>query len=259
MTYCLGMLLDEGLVMIGDTRTNAGVDDVSSYRKLHCLANDPDRQIYVATSGNLSVTQTVISLIQEGLSAGDDGGPMTRTLQQASSMFRAAQLVGEALRVANQTVGKALEGLNIASNASLLLGGRIGSGPPALYLVYEAGNFIECHAEVPFVQIGETKYGRPILDRAVKRSTPLAQAVKVAFLSFDSAMRSNIAIARPLDLLVMPVDPARPIVTRRIEADDAYFNALSSRWSDLLCEATRAIPDPDFLASPGPAIRSVSG
>jgi len=248
LTYCLGLRLDDGLVMIADSRTNAGVDNISSYRKLHCLADEPERQLYVATSGNLSVTQTVISLLEEGLPPADEVGLVTRTLGQATSMFRAAQLVGEALRVANKTIGDSLESLNIPAGASMLLGGRIGSEPPKLYQIYEAGNFIECHDEVPFLQIGETKYGRPILDRALRRSTPIPQAVKIALLSFDSSIRSNIAVARPLDLLIMRSDPSAPLLTRRIEADDIYFNDLSKHWSALLSEATRSIPDPDFLA-----------
>ena len=247
MTYCLGLRLDDGLVMIADSRTNAGVDNISSYRKLHCLADEPERQIYVATSGNLSVTQTVISLLQEGV-PGDEVGLVTRTLGQPTSMFRAAQLVGEALRVANKTIGDSLEPLNIPADASMLLGGRIGGELPKLYQIYEAGNFIECHDEVPFLQIGETKYGRPILDRALRRCTPIPQAVKIAFLSFDSSIRSNIAVARPLDLMIMRSDPHVPLLMRRIEADDMYFNDLSKRWSALLSEATRSIPDPDFLA-----------
>jgi putative proteasome-type protease len=162
-------------------------------------------------------------------------------------MFRAAQLVGEALQIANRSVGEALESLNIAGGSTLLLGGRIGRGRPTLFLIYEAGNFIECQREVPFFQIGETKYGRPILDRVVRTGTPLAEAVKIGFLSFDSSMRSNLAVARPLDLMVMPSDPAAPVQTRRIENNDPYFNDLSSRWSELLHDATRAIPDPPFM------------
>ena len=248
MTYCLGLRLDDGLVMIADSRTNAGVDNISSYRKLHRLADEPERQLYVATSGNLSVTQTVISLLEEGLPLGDEVGLVTRTLGQATSMFRAARLVGEALRVANKIIGDSLESFNIPAGASMLLGGRIGGEPPKLYQIYEAGNFIECHDEVPFLQIGETKYGRPILDRALRRSTPIPQAVKIALLSFDSSIRSNIAVARPLDLLIMRSDPRAPLLKRRIEADDLYFNDLSKHWSALLSEATRSIPDPDFLA-----------
>ncbi|MDB5698760.1 MAG: peptidase [Alphaproteobacteria bacterium] len=255
MTYCLGMLLDAGLVMMADTRTNAGVDNVSSYRKLHVLANEPGRQIFAATAGNLSVTQTVISLIREGLPAGEgiasDTG-MTRTLADVTSMFRAAQLVGEALQIANRSVGEALESINIAGASTLLVGGRVGRGPPSLFLIYEAGNFIECQREVPFFQIGETKYGRPILDRVVRTNTSLAEAVKIGFLSFDSSMRSNLAVARPLDLMVMPRDPDAPVLTRRIENNDEYFNDLSSRWSALLHDATRAIPDPPFML-PGAA------
>lgn len=244
MTYCLAMLLDEGLIMMADTRTNAGVDNFSSYRKLHTLAEGRAREIYIATSGNLSTSQTVISLIREGLPAGED---MSRTLEGTTSMFRAAQLAGEALQIANETIGEALASINIEGGASLLVGGRIGRGPPALFLVYEAGNFIQCQSDVPFFQTGETKYGRPILDRVIKRSTSLAEAVKIGFLSFDSCMRSNLGVARPIDMMVMPADPTRPTLTRRIEADDAYFNELSARWSDLLHNATRSIPDPPFM------------
>jgi len=246
MTYCLGMLLDSGLVMIADTRTSAGVDNVSSYKKLHVLANSEDRQIFACTAGNLSITQTVISLLQEGLPTEGDA-PLARTLGQASSMFRAAQMVGEALMIANKTVGEALDALSIPSGATLLIGGRIGGEPPRLFHIYEAGNFIECRPEVPFLQIGETKYGRPILDRAIKRATPIPEAVKIGFLSFDSSMRSNLSVSRPLDMMVMHSDPAIPIRIRRVECDDPYFNELSSRWSTLLYEATKSIPDPDFI------------
>jgi putative proteasome-type protease len=247
MTYCLGMLLDAGLVMIADTRTNAGIDNIHSYRKLHCLADEPGRQVYAATAGNLSVSQTVISLVKEGLPA-EEEGRMGRTLAQASSMFRAAQLVGEALQAANKTVGEALAALNIPGSASILLGGRIGAGPPSLYQIYEAGNFIECRSELPFFQIGETKYGRPILDRILKRGTPLGEAVKLGFLSFDSAMRSNLAVGRPLDIMVMPAEPDAPVLTQRIDGEDRYFNDLSVRWALLLKDAADTIPDPPFLA-----------
>jgi len=247
MTYCLGMRLDAGLIMMADTRTNAGVDNFSSYRKLHALADGPERQIFIAAAGNLSVSQTVISLVREGLPAGDE---LTRTLDGASSMFRAAQLVGEALHIANTTIGEALAAIQIGGTATFLVGGRIGKGKPQLFLVYEAGNFIECQTDVPFLQIGETKYGRPILDRVIRYTTPLAEAVKIGFLSFDSCMRSNLGVARPIDMMVMPDDPRQPIHTRRIETNDAYFNDLSNRWSDLLHDATLAIPDPPFM-TPG--------
>lgn len=247
MTYCLGMLLEAGLIMIADSRTNAGVDDISSYRKLHCLADTRDRCIYAASAGNLSTSQTVISLLREGLPAGEDGA-LVRTIAEPSSMFRAAQLVGEAVRVANDTVGKALASLKIGGAASILLGGRIGDAPPALFLIYSAGNFIECKPDVPFFQIGETKYGRPILDRVVHPTTSLAEAMKVGFLSFDASIRSNLAVGRPLDLMVMPAAKGARVLTHRIAEDDAYYTDLSQRWGDLLQDATEAIPDPPFMA-----------
>jgi putative proteasome-type protease len=248
LTYCLGMLLDAGLIMIADTRTNAGVDDISAYRKLHCLADGPDRCIYAATAGNLSTSQTIVSLLREGVPAAEDS-ELVRTLGEAASMFRVVQLVGEAVTIANRTVGSALKAMKINGSASLLLGGRIGDGPPSLFQVYSAGNFIECKPDVPFLQIGETKYGRPILDRVIKRATPLGEAVKIGFLSFDSSIRSNLAVARPLDLIVMPTDPALPFLTRRVEQDDPYYNDLSHRWGDMLHDAAATIPDPPFMAA----------
>jgi putative proteasome-type protease len=247
MTYCVGLSLEAGMVMIADTRTNAGVDNFSSYRKLHVLADKPDRRVFLCTSGSLSMSQSVIGQLADALPApvGDD---KALTVATAPSMFRVAQLVGEAVQSVNRSVGSVLAEANISSSVSLLLGGRIGSEPPSLYLVYSAGNFIQCSPESPFLQIGETKYGKPILDRGVRHSTPLDEAVKVALLSFDSAMRSNLGVARPLDLMVMPADPSRPVLTRRIESDDSYFNTLSLRWSVLLHEATQAIPNPPWMA-----------
>ncbi len=247
MTYCLGMLLDAGLIMIADTRTNAGVDDISSFRKLHCLADTDDRCIYAASAGNLSTTQTVISLLREGVPSGDDDTLM-RTIAEPSSMFRTAQLVGDAVQLANATVGKALASIKISGASSMLLGGRIGDGPPTLFLVYSAGNFIECRPDMPFFQTGETKYGRPMLDRTITQSTPLGEAVKIAFLSFDASIRSNLAVGRPLDLMVMPSAPGARVLTRRIGVDDPYYNDLSARWGDLLHDAAATIPDPPFMA-----------
>jgi len=248
VTYCVGLLLDAGLVMVADTRTNAGVDNFSSYRKLHTLAQGPDRQIFLCTSGSLSMTQSVIGQLAEALPA-PVGDETALTVATAPSMFRVAELVGDAVQSVNRKVGTVLAEANISSSVSLLLGGRIGAEPPALYLVYSAGNFIHCSPESPFLQIGETKYGKPILDRGIRRGTPLDEAVKVALLSFDSAMRSNLGVARPLDLVVMPAERESPLLSRRIEPDDAYFNELSLRWAVLLHEATQQIPNPPWMAS----------
>lgn len=246
MTYCCGMLVEEGLVMMADTRTNAGVDDISSYRKLHMLCETDDRLIVACTSGNLSVTQLVISRLEEGLAPLQEGDP-PRTLASIGSMFQAAELVGEAVAAARKDVGKALLAANIDAGISLLLGGRVGEGRLRLYLVYSAGNFIECHSEAPFLQIGETKYGKPILDRALQWNTPLDEAVKVGLISFDSTMRSNLAVGRPLDLIVIPVDRKQPNIQRRIGVDDPYFDDLSARWSMLLGESRAIIPTPPFM------------
>jgi putative proteasome-type protease len=250
MTYCLGMLLDAGLIMIADTRTNAGVDDISSFRKLHCLADAPDRCIFAASAGNLSTSQTVISLLRQGLPTGEDEALM-RTIAEPTSMFRAAQLVGEAMQLANATVGKALASIKISGSASILLGGRIGEAPPALFLIYSAGNFIECKPDKPFFQIGETKYGKPMLDRSLHPGTPLGEAMKIGFLSFDAAIRSNLAVARPLDLMVMPAAPGSKLLIRRIGTRDAYFDSLSRQWDKLLAAAAASIENPPFMADFG--------
>lgn len=246
MTYCVGMLVEEGLVMMADTRTNAGVDDISSYRKLHTLCEGDDRIIIACTSGNLSITQLVISRLEEGLAPLiDDDEP--RTLDRVPSMFQAAELVGEAVAGARKDVSQALSAENIDAGISLLLGGRVGDGKLRLYLIYSAGNFIECHSDAPFLQIGETKYGKPILDRALQWNTALDEAVKVGLISFDSTMRSNLAVGRPLDVIVIPVDRARAVIRRRIGTDDPYFDDLSARWSMLLGESRAIIPTPPFM------------
>jgi len=252
MTYCLGMLLDAGLIMIADTRTNAGVDDISSYRKLHVLADTPERCIFAASAGNLSTTQMAVSLLREGVPPSDgevigEEELMLRTIAEPTTMFRVAQLVGDAVKFANDTVSKALAPLKISASSSIILGGRIGDQPPALYLIYSAGNFIECKPDVPFFQIGETKYGRPILDRVVSGKTPLAEAVKIAFLSFDASIRSNLAVGLPLDMMVLPGHRGSHPFQRRIEVNDPYYNDLSMRWGDLLNDAAQAIPDPPFM------------
>ena len=246
MTYCIGLLLNEGLVMISDTRTNAGVDNFSSYKKMHKLADAEDRLIYAATAGSLSTSQSAIAMLEEGLPA-TDGGDLPRTLAAAPTMFRAAQLVGEAVQICSHQVSAALAGSGVSSSVSILLGGRIGNEPPSLFLIYSAGNFIECKKETPFLQIGELKYGKPILDRNITMETPLAEALKIGFLSFDSAIRSNLGVARPLDIMVMPADMTRPVVTRRIGIDDDYFDSLSRQWGRLLHEAAKSIPNPPFM------------
>ena len=246
MTYCVGLLVRDGLVLIADTRTNAGIDNISIYKKLHVLAEDGERQIFVATAGSLSVTQSMLSMLDEGLGPSDEATP-ARLISGCTSMFRVAQLVGEAVSTAQRSIGMGLEGTKISARVSLLLGGRIGDGPLSLFLIYNEGNFIECQPDAPFLQIGELKYGKPILDRALTYETTLEEAVKVALISFDGTIRSNLSVGRPLDLVAIPSDPARPTVALRIREDDAYYNKLSAEWGRLLNEGRDVIPDPPFL------------
>jgi putative proteasome-type protease len=248
MTYCVGLLVRDGLVLIADTRTNAGIDNISIYRKLHTLVDTDDTLIFAASAGSLSVTQSMLSMLEEGLPCLDDSG-VPRTLANQPTMFRVAQTVGEALSISRRAIGQTLEGTKINANASILVGGRIGEGPLVLYLIYNEGNFIECQPDAPFLQIGELKYGKPILDRALTYDTPLDEAVKVALISFDATIRSNLSVGRPLDLVAIPSDPASPTTRLRITEDDAYFNELSANWGRLLNESRKKIADPPFMTS----------
>ncbi len=248
MTYCVGLLVEAGLVMVADTRTNAGIDNISIFKKLHILADEKDRLVVAASAGSLSVTQSALSLIEEGL-PGHHGDDPLRTLADASTMFRAAQLVGEALSTAKRTIGATLHGTTINASASILLGGRVGDEPLTLYQIYAEGNFIECQPDAPFLQIGELKYGKPILDRALTWHSPLDEVVKAALISFDATIRSNLSVGLPLDLIVVPTDPKAPTIQRRIEEEDPYFNELSATWGRLLNEARTQIPDPPFLTA----------
>jgi putative proteasome-type protease len=252
MTYCVGILVKAGLVLVADTRTNAGIDNISTYRKLHILEDDGERLIFVASAGSLSVTQSMLSTLKEGLPSLDDSG-VPRTISAQPTMFRVAQLVGEALSQSRRAIGQTLEGTKINASASILLGGRIGDGPLGLYQIYAEGNFIECQADAPFLQIGELKYGKPILDRALHWHSPLDEAVKVALMSFDSTLRSNLSVGLPFDLIAVPRDHTVPVIHRRIEADDAYFTMLSTEWSRLINDARAAIPDPPFMTPGAPA------
>lgn len=247
MTYCVGIMLRQGLIMIADTRTNAGIDNISTYRKLHVLADTKDSYVVAASAGNLSVTQLVLGMLAEGLPSRDpEDGP--RKVEHMPSMFQAAQLVGEAVMSAGDQLKPALYKAGVSSGISLLLGGRIGNGPLKLFLVYDAGNFIECQPDSPFFQIGACQYGKPILDRAMNYESTIDEAVKVGLLSFDSTIRSDKSVGLPFDLMILRNDPRLPVIKRRILPQDPYMRALSDRWSIVLNEGRAQIPDPPFLA-----------
>jgi putative proteasome-type protease len=261
MTYCAGIRVAQGLVMIADTRTNAGLDDISIYRKLHVFETPGERVLALATAGNLSVTQTAMSLVMEGLPNAETGE--AESLMKAPSMFKAAQLVGAALRKITNEVKPSLEEAGVNYNARMLFGGQIKGGPMKLYMIYGEGNFIECSHDSPFLQIGEHKYGKPILDRAVEYETSLQDALKLGLISFDSTMRSNLAVGPPLDLIVLRQDALELDISTRIEPDEPYFHGLRESWSAALRAAHIAIPAPPYWETakrqkpPRPPIKAV--
>jgi putative proteasome-type protease len=244
MTYCTGILVEQGLVMIGDTRTNAGLDNVSTFRKLNTFTVPGERVLMLATAGNLSVSQSVYSLLTEGLENPSLGE--VETLQKAPTLFRAAQLIGRAIRHVRAIDGKGLEDAKLPFDVSFLFGGQIKGGPMRLFMIYAAGNFIECGQDAPFLQIGEHKYGKPILDRAVTYRTELYDALKIGLISMDSTMRSNLGVGLPIDIAVLRRDALEPEVSHRIEAGEPYFHDLRERWSAALRAAHIAIPRPPY-------------
>src|SRR5258708_7328095 len=204
MTYCCGILVKEGLVMIADTRTNAGLDNVSTFRKLHVFSNPGDRIMAIASAGNLSISQSVLSTLTEGLE-----DPVTgeiETLMNAPTMFQAAQRIGRAIRSVHATEGIALQSEDNNFDVSFLFGGQIKDARMRLFMVYPAGNFIECTTDTPYLQIGEHKYGKPVLDRALHYDVELYEALKTGLISMDSTIPSNIRAGLPIDVLALRTD-----------------------------------------------------
>jgi putative proteasome-type protease len=255
MTYCVGMLVEEGLAMIADTRTNAGVDNISSYRKLHVIDQPGDRVLGVCTAGNLSVTQTAMAMVREGVHL--NVGEPPETLETAPSLHRCAQLLGHALRSVRQSIAPALQADSLNTSASMLLGGQIAGGEMGLFLIYSQGNFIECGRDTPYLQIGELKYGKPILESGLAYDTPLAEAVKLGLISFSTTMRSNVAVGAPFDMLTLRRGFLSGDV-RRIEEDDAYFNDLHDQWTRAQAHARRSMPEPPWMTG-GPRLAGSRG
>jgi putative proteasome-type protease len=242
MTYCVGLYLRDGLVLLSDTRTNAGVDNVSIFSKMHVTAVPGERVILILTSGNLAICQSVLNVLAEGIET--DG--KLETLQTATTMFRAAQLVGEAVRRVWRSDGPALHAQGIAFEVSLLLGGQIKGRAMRLFQVYSAGNFIEATPDTPFLQIGEHKYGKPILDRALTYDMDLYDGVKLVLVSMDSTLRSNLSVGLPIDLAVYRRDTLQLELKRRLDEEDDYFRMIRDYWSHALRDAYKAIPRPNW-------------
>jgi len=233
---------------MGDTRTNAGLDNISTFRKLHVF-EDPGKSIMVlATAGNLSLSQTVLSILNEGIE-NPETGELER-LNNAPSLFQAAQRIGRALRTVHERDGGALEQSDVKFDVSFLFGGQIAGRRLRLFMIYAAGNFIECTVDTPYLQIGEHKYGKPILDRAVKYETDLGDALKIGLISMDSTMRSNLAVGLPIDLAIIRRDALKADLQYRIEPGEPYFTDLRERWSSALRAAHMAIPRPPYASTP---------
>ncbi|MGI8525935.1 MAG: peptidase [Pseudolabrys sp.] len=244
MTYCCGILVNDGLVMIADIRTNAGLDNISTFRKLHVYNQPGERVMALASSGNLSLAQSVRSTLSEGIENPETGE--RETLLNAPTMFQAAQRIGNVVREIRDTESKALQAAEVEYDVAFLFGGQIKGGRLHLFMVYSAGNFIECTTDTPYLQIGEHKYGKPVLDRAIRFDTDPYDALKIGLISMDSTMRSNLGVGLPIDLLVVRRDVYNPELNYRIEPNEPYFQDLRERWSGALRAAHIAIPRPPY-------------
>lgn len=242
MTYCVGLRLDRGLVFMADTRTNAGVDNISTYRKMFTWS-DEDSVITVMTAGNLATTQSVISLLEERMKAPSERSP---ALLGLPSMFQVARHVGNTLREVIQTSSGAGMRADSTFNANIIVGGQIKGSEPRLFLIYPEGNFIEAGDDTPFLQIGETKYGRPILVRAFDAGLSFEAAVKLLLVSFDSTIKANLSVAPPLDLMIYERDSMDASRRSRIQGDDPYFTHISQEWGEALKRAFGELPDYEF-------------
>jgi putative proteasome-type protease len=249
MTYCVGALLDDGLVMASDSRTNAGLDNVSKFCKMKVFERAGDRVLALLSSGNLAGTQAVINVLRQR--SEDTAGPTN--LWTVRTMFDVALLVSDVMRDIERRDAPHLEGGPISFNASFILGGQIKGEAPRLFRIYAEGNFIEAGEETPFLQTGEAKYGKPILDRVISRSTKLADATKCVLVSFDSTMRSNLSVGMPIDLLCYERDSLELRMRQRFDIGDPYFSSLSSQWSLGVRKVFREVPDLDWFSRTSPA------
>jgi putative proteasome-type protease len=245
MTYCVGIRLNAGLVFLSDSRTNAGLDQIGTFRKMMIYEKPGDRFMVMLTAGNLSISQSVREVLQvEKLDRGAHEEPLS--IWNATSMFDATRVLGSAVRRVYDTDGPSLKQTGVDFNVSMIFGGQIRGEAMRLFLVYSAGNFIEATRETCFFQIGESKYGKPILDRVLTPGTPLDEAAKCALVSMDSTLKSNLTVGLPLDLLVYQRDEFRSHRVAVIDEHNPYFRMIRTTWGQRLREVFEGIDDPSW-------------
>ncbi|MES2434453.1 MAG: proteasome-type protease [Pseudomonadota bacterium] len=232
MTYCVGLLLNAGMVLLSDTRTNAGLDNIATYRKMFHFEETGERVISIVTAGSLSVTQTTLARLREAID--DPDASETTSIMKAPTMLKVASIIGNMLSTVRQEIDEKMATMKQSASASMIVAAQRRGGAMRLFLIYPEGNFIEATEDTPFLQIGEHKYGKPILDRVVKPATSLADAEKAVLLSMDSTLRSNLSVGMPLDLCVIEKDACKVSRKRRIEAGDESFRLMSEGWSKAL-------------------------
>ena len=248
MTYCVGIKLDAGLVFMSDSRTNAGLDQFSTYRKMMVYEKPGERFMVLLSAGNLSISQTVREILQVEAIDGRDGQPIT--IWNATSMFDAARVLGAAVRRVYAQDGAALHKAGVDFNASMIFGGQIQGEAMRLFLVYSAGNFIEATRETCYFQVGESKYGKPVLDRMITPATPLDEAAKCALVSMDSTLKSNLSVGLPLDLLVYEADALRTDRIVCIDDQNPYFQMIRGTWGKKLRQVFESLEDPQWGVGP---------
>ncbi len=241
MTYCVAIRNEAGLVFLSDSRTNAGVDQINTFRKMHVFEVPGERVMVLLTAGNLSVSQSVSSSIRMSMQNTGE-----KSLASCPNMFSAAKLVGEAVRKVHQRDAESLKEFGIEFNVSLIFGGQIKGEAPRLFSHYSAGNFIEATDETPFFQIGESKYGKPILDRVIGGGLTLEETAKCALISMDSTIKSNLSVGLPLDLLCYERDALRVTKHKLIDSKDDYFASIRVRWADQLKKVFNELPEPGY-------------
>ena len=239
MTYCVGVMLESGLIFASDSRTHAGVDNFAKFSKMTLFERATDRVIVLLSSGNLAGTQAVIGLLRQRA----DGGTTSPNLWTTQSMFDTAVVVSDAMRDVDRRDGQFLEDSDGGFNASFILGGQIRGEAPRLFRIYAEGNFIEASLDTPYLQTGETKYGKPIIEPVITHSTSLSDAAKCVLVSFDSTMRSNLSVGMPIDLICYQRDSLAVEKRRRFDDGDAYFTALSQQWRDGVRQVFSQLPE----------------